>query len=203
MNNKFLIEIEEHVVDYYKKFSSEDYFYHTLDHVINVVKLVEEIGVNSEISDEDIEILKIAAWFHDIGHIDTWEGHEEKSAEYANFYLLNKNYSQERIEKVKGCILATIIPHKPKNILEEIICDADIAYIGSTDFFNSSDLLKIEIEKRKRKIISQPEWLLKNIDFLQKNKFFTKYAVSKFEETKNSNLLILKEKYQKVITHGE
>lgn len=200
MNNKFLIEIEEHVVDYYKKFSSEDYFYHTLDHVINVVKLVEEIGLNSNISDEGIEILKIAAWFHDIGHINTWEGHEEKSADYADLFLSNNKYPEERIEKVKGCIIATKIPHMPENILEEIICDADIAYIGSDDFFNSSDLLKIEIEKRKRKIISKPEWLLKNIDFLQKNNFFTKYAVSKFEETKNSNLLILKEKYQKVMT---
>ena len=40
-----------------------------------------------DVQEADIRNLKIAAWFHDIGHIETWEGHEEVSAKYAQEYL--------------------------------------------------------------------------------------------------------------------
>lgn len=197
MDSTFLKEIENFVFDYYKKNAPAENVYHNLAHVLNVVKLVKEIGKNSDVSDDDLEILIIAAWFHDIGHMSTWKGHEEVSANFAEEYLIPKNYHEEKIKKIKGCILATQIPHEPKNLLEEIICDADISHIGSDNFFDQSDLLKLEIDKRENKKYSESDWLQKNIDFLSKNKFFTKYAKLKFDKKKNANLLKLQKKIKK------
>lgn len=197
MNSNLLNEIESYVFDYYKVNAPAENIYHNLSHIQNVVKMVEEIGAGSNLSKSEIEILKIAAWFHDIGHMKTWGGHEEIGANFAAEYLTKKNYPSEGIKKVTECILSTQMPHHPKNILQEVICDADIAHIGTKDFFDQSDLLKLEIEKRETRKLSDIEWLKKNIDFLTKNKFFTKYAKVRFDEKKNSNLLKVQKKYKK------
>lgn len=199
MDLNFVSLAENYIYSFFKNNAPSTNVYHNLTHVRNVVNMVEEIGINSGISEEEIEILKIAAWFHDIGHIDQWEGHEEKSAEYAEVFLNEHNFPKEKVEIVSNCIKATAIPHKPKNILEEIICDADISHIGSKDFFNQSDLLKIEIEQRGDQKISEFDWIKKNIDFVTQNGFFTKYARVRFEKQKNKNLLKLQKRYKKKI----
>jgi len=197
MSNNLLNEIENYVYEYYKENAPVENVYHNLAHVRNVVTVVDELGLNCKVTDEDLEILKIAAWFHDIGHMQTWEGHEEIGAKFAKDYLTSKEYPIEKIKKIEGCIIATSIPHEPKNLLEEIICDADISHIGSKDFFDQSDLLKLEIEKRENKKVSDTEWLKKNIEFLTKNNFFTKSAKLKYDERKTTNLLKLQKKYKK------
>lgn len=197
MSSKILNEIENFIFNYYKENAPPENVYHNLAHTRNVVNAVREIGINSEISEADLEIVKIAAWFHDIGHIQVCEGHEEVSAEFANDYLTKIGYPQDSIKKVMDCILATRIPHNPHNLLEEIICDADIIHIGSKDFFDQSELLRIELERRENKKIPESAWLNKSLEFLEKNKFFTKFAKIKYDERKNSNLLKVKKKIKK------
>jgi predicted metal-dependent HD superfamily phosphohydrolase len=194
MNKNYLQIVEQFVLGYYDKNTPVENVYHNIEHVKNVVSLVEEIGENSGVNNEEIEILKIAAWFHDIGHLEIWEGHEEKSAAFAREYLLAENYPVEKINKITGCILATTVPHKPKNKLEKIICDADIAHVGSESFFAQSDLLKLELAKRKKKSISDIDWLNKNISFVERNNFYTSFANNKYKDIRNKNLLLLKEK---------
>jgi len=194
MKDSILSQIENYVFEYFKNNAPAENVYHNISHVQFVVNMVKEISDKTGVSEEDLEILQISAWFHDLGHIKTWEGHEEVSAKLAEKYLNDINYPKASIKKVVGCILATRIPHKPNNLLEEIICDADIAHIGTKDFFDLSDLLKLEIETRKNKKLPDSEWLNKNIEFLTKSKFFTKYAKKTFEETKNTNLLKLQER---------
>jgi len=197
MNGNIVNEIENYIFDYYKNNAPSENVYHNLAHIRNVVELVEEIGKNSGLTNEDIEILIIAAWFHDIGHNEIWAGHEELSAKFVKEFLSKNNYPARKTEKVLGCIIATKIPHEPKNKLEEVICDADIGHLGSKDFFDQSELLKLEMEKRENIKFSETEWLKKSLDFVSKNKFFTKYAKIKFDDRKNTNLLKLQKKYKK------
>ena len=198
MNKNYLHKVEQFVLGYYKKNTPVENVYHNIEHVKNVVSLIEDIGEFSEITEDEIEMLKIAAWFHDIGHLEVWEGHEDRSAEFARGYLTSENYPIEKIDKITGCILATKVPHMPKNYLEEIICDADIAHVGSDSFFEQSDLLKLELEKRKKKIISDLDWLKKNITFVENNNFYTSYAQTKFKANRNKNILVLQEKLKKL-----
>lgn len=194
MNKDILYETENFVLNYYKKNIPKALVYHNIEHVKTVVRLVEEIGAGSGLNGKDIEILKIAAWFHDIGHLKIWEGHEKESAIFADEFLSNMNYPKINIKKVIGCISATKIPHAPNNLLEKVICDADIAHVGFENFFELSDLLKLEMENRKNKKLSAKEWLVKNIAFIENNDFHTDYAKSKFKVIKDANLLALKNK---------
>ena len=197
MKSNYLKKVEHFIYEFYKDNAPPENVYHNYAHAEDVVSLVKEIGKNSGIENEELEILAIAAWFHDVGYTECKDGHEERSAESAEEYLLGLDYDKDKIEKVKKCIKATKIPHDPADLLEEIICDADISHIGTKEFFDHSELLKLEIENRNNQKISDFEWMEKNIEFLTKIKFFTKYAKERFDHLKNANLLKLRKRYNK------
>jgi predicted metal-dependent HD superfamily phosphohydrolase len=188
-------EIEKFVTKYYLENNPKENIYHNIDHIKEVVDMSRTIAENLGISDSELNILLSAAWFHDIGHIKTWQNHEELSAHFASSYLKKCNCLNENIKLITGCIIATIIPHSPKNKLEEIICDADVSHIGLPTFFEKSTALRLEIEKRKSKKFSDLEWIKENIEFVNSTYFFTDYAKSNFENQKNINLLKLNELY--------
>jgi len=174
--------------------------YHNLEHTKEVVDAVEEIGKKSGLSNSEIEMLVLAAWFHDVGISESYSGHEEKSAEIAKKFLAENNYPTEKIEKVANLILVTRMPQNPKNLIEEVICDADILHMGKKGFNTRSQLLKAEREALENKKISDLEWLKSNIEFVAGNKFRTKYAKENFEEQRSKNLAKLQKKMRSEVT---
>jgi len=174
--------------------------YHNLDHTKEVVTTAEEIGKNSGLSSDDMEMLLIAAWFHDSGITETYNNHEEKSAQIAREFLAMNKYPDEKINTVSNLIIVTKIPQNPKNLLEEIICDADISHIGRKGFNTRSQLLRAEWETLQNKKITDFEWLKSNIEFVAGNKFRTRYAKQNFEKQRLKNLDKLQKKLRKEVT---
>jgi predicted metal-dependent HD superfamily phosphohydrolase len=165
--------------------------YHNLQHTIETVNGCLEIGKGSNLTADDLEIVRISAWFHDIGYIFTAEGHEEKSAEISMKFLKSNDYPPNKISKVTNCILATKIINQPKNLLEFIICDSDLISLGRTDYFEKNDLLKLEIEMRSGKKINDEQWLRRSAKFLSSHYYFTEYAKLNFNLQLRENLLTL------------
>ena len=149
------------------------------------------------LSEEDTEIVTLAAWFHDTGFIERSQNHEDASIEIAKKFLTEQNYSNEKTEKIIGCINATRYPQSPKNILEEIIADADLFHIGTKDYNGRSDLLRIEWEKAGNKNYTDLEWLKINTDFLAGHKFYTRYAKKTLDESKAETLVKLQKQFRK------
>ena len=152
----------------------KEYTYHTISHIRDVVVQSERIAKKEKINKEDIADLKLAAWLHDVGYI--WEPgrHEGRGAEYATTVLNAMDFPAKKINKITGMILATKIPQSPKNILEQIICDADLDYLGRNDYAENSLLLLQEL--RLKKDISEKNWLKIQDQFLTKHAYFTKTA---------------------------
>jgi len=197
VNNEILLKVEKYVSDILTNQTPPENVYHNLTHTKSVVKVVKDISESVNLTNEEKEIVIIAAWFHDVGYLETCDGHEEISIKYAKEFLEKENYSQENINKITQCILATKLPHEPKNILDEILCDADIHHISKKKFFEKSDLLRLEIEKRENRKLDDIEWLNKNIQFFSEHRFFTNYTKINFIERKNKNLIILKKELKK------
>jgi predicted metal-dependent HD superfamily phosphohydrolase len=147
-----------------------------------------------------MEMLLIAAWFHDSGITETYNNHEEKSAQIAREFLAMNKYPDEKINTVSNLIIVTKIPQNPKNLLEEIICDADISHIGRKGFNTRSQLLRAEWETLQNKKITDFEWLKSNIEFVAGNKFRTRYAKQNFEKQRLKNLDKLQKKLRKEVT---
>jgi len=190
------------VQDYVEHFLNEklpdNREYHDTEHTKRVVEAAVEIGKAEHLSTDDIEVLKIAAWFHDTGHSETEEGHEEVSANYAGDFLREIDYPPHKIEAVKNAIRATKMPQSPQNKLEEILCDADLSHLGSQDFFEVSASLRREWHALGREALSDEEWIRKNLDFLRTHEYFTEYGREKYRDKKEKNLKKLEKKLKKL-----
>lgn len=168
-----------------------EYTYHTIHHIRDVVKQSERIAKKEKLSKEDIADLKLAAWLHDVGYIWEPNRHEARGAAYAKSILSALNFPAFKISRITDMILATKIPQSPKNILEQVLCDADLDYLGRKDYHDNSLLLLKEL--RLNKEISDLEWLQLQDSFLSKHSYFTKTSNSSRNKFKAQVLGLIKQ----------
>ena len=150
-------------------------FYHNVKHTVDVVTEVELIGWAEGCTDEEILLLKTAGLFHDAGHIKAYDNHEFYGTEIAREILPDFNYTKEQIERICTLIMSTKLPPKPTNLLENIICDADLDYLGRSDFIPVSNTLFEEL-KAQNKIGSLNDWNKIQVKFISGHQYFTKTA---------------------------
>ncbi|HEY0273179.1 MAG TPA: Pycsar system effector family protein [Chitinophaga sp.] len=169
--------------------------YHNLTHTQQVVKVAAQLAAHYHLSEEELMIVMVAAWFHDVGYLfGEGKGHEARSAEAAHTFLSGREVPENIQLQVAGCILATQIPQKPNNLLEQIVCDADLAHLGTKDFRERNKLLRHEISLTHNKDFTGEEWTASSIAFLESHTFHTAYANALLRPTKEENLQKLKEK---------
>jgi hypothetical protein len=166
--------------------------YHNLAHTMDVIKAAHEIGTHTGLNASDMEIVLLACWFHDTGYIHTLDAHEEAGVRMASSFLTKQGYPDERIEKVSGCIRATKIPQRPSNLLEQVVCDADLAHLGKDQVVQKGELLRLELDRRFGKTFTDLEWLRHSIDFIGASHFWTEYARREYEAGRSYNLLDLR-----------
>jgi hypothetical protein len=172
--------------------------YHTYEHTCEVVDAAAEIAKASRLGKSDLEVVLLAAWFHDAGYTKATHGHERESVEMAKEFLARQNYPPSRVDAVAECILATDVSRKPATPLEMIVRDADTLHIGRKSFFVKSQLLRLELERRNGESFTEIDWLNKNLDFLARNQFLTEYARSEYGERREKNMLVLQEEVRKL-----
>ena len=199
MNTELIKKVELYVHDYFHRHQTDNLIYHKIGHTANVVKLAEKIGAGSGLSENEMEIVIISAWFHDIGYIHTSKKHEEESACIAEKFLNENKYPPEKIEKVKSCIISTKITLTPQNKLQEVLCDADLRHLAKKNFFEQSKLLKLEFEKTKGEYYDEQEWFEETLKFIKEHEFYTKYAKEKYNDKKQENIIKLENYLNKIL----
>jgi len=162
--------------------------YHNINHIKEVVEAAAEIGKNSGLTEKEMELVLLAAWFHDAGLSKTYINHEEASAEIAREFLLKHNYPEEDIKAVEANILATRIPHNPGNMMEMVISDADLIHLGKKGYNARCELLRAEWEQVQGIKFTQIEWIHNNINFITANDFHTEYARTQFGGRRKANI---------------
>lgn len=171
--------------------------YHDLTHTKETVSAGLEIAEGMDLPEQSMVLVALACWFHDVGHIESATEHEEKSAEIATDFLLKEGVDSEAIEIVKGCILATKVPQSPQNQLQQVVCDADLSHLGSDNYKQKNELLRIEFEKNRNMPFADEEWLQLNIGFFAGHSFFTSHAQELFNGKKQENFAILQDQLNK------
>src|SRR4249919_1057559 len=167
--------------------------YHNIIHTLDVLEQAEVLAKQEKITDKhDLLLLKTAAVFHDSGFLFVYKNHEEKGCEIASESLKNV-FNEEDIKKVSGMIMATRIPQTPNTLLEQIICDADLDYLGRDDFEPISQTLYKEFLTFK--IIPEDIiWDHIQIKFFESHHYFTGTSINKRNGKKLKHLNILKER---------
>jgi class 3 adenylate cyclase len=180
-------DIQEIILDKLEMDLPGHLFYHNVKHTVDVVTEVELIGWAEGCSDEEILLLKTAALFHDAGHIVAYDNHEYFGTQIAREMLPEYNYSSEQIDRICSIIMSTKLPPKPTNLLENIICDSDLDYLGRSDFVPVSNTLYEEL-KAQNKMGSLNDWNKMQVKFISGHQYFTKTARSLREVNKQQQI---------------
>ncbi|MBM3233700.1 phosphohydrolase [Candidatus Pacearchaeota archaeon] len=157
--------------------------YHNFRHAVDVYSAANVLAHMENVSGEDRFLLKTASLFHDVLFQPGYAYNEELSAKWAGKCLPHLGYSPKQVEKVKKLVLATKLPTHPENLLERIMCDADLDNLGRDDFFDRGEALRQECG-----------WALNNgfyenqKKFLQFHQYYTQSARNLRDEGKRRNL---------------
>lgn len=185
-------DLEEFILDKLERELPKYLYYHNLKHTMDVVIQSEIIGRGEGILDEEMLLLKTAALFHDIGQTVQSKGHEEISVQIASEILSKFQYSNEQVATICSIIRATELPPRPNTLLEKIICDADLDYLGRSDFIPVSNTLYRELHEQDL-IGSIDEWNRIQIKFLTNHQYFTNTANQLREVNKQTQIERLKQ----------
>jgi adenylate cyclase len=181
-------DLEESVLNRLEKELPGNMHYHNLKHTIDVIVQVELIGRSEGISDEELLLLKTAALFHDFGFIFGYQDHELLGIKQVKEILPKYDYTEEQIQKIEDLIFVTKLPPEPKNRIEEIMCDADLDYLGRVDFIPVSQMLFRELVDHGKIEDNLEKWNKLQIKFIENHQYFTETAKSLRDVNKKKQL---------------
>ena len=180
-------QLKEKIFDDLSNILDENYSYHNLDHTKRVIRAAVDIGSNYDLSDKDWRCLLTACLLHDYGFIESHVEHEKISAKLSSQILPKYGFSENEIEIINSLIIVTKLEKKPKNLLESIIRDSDLEYLGSEDFIKISPLLKkewINCEVVK----SDSEFYKIQYEFILNHSFYTDFMIKNSSNQKKENI---------------
>ncbi|MDP3966215.1 MAG: HD domain-containing protein [archaeon] len=177
-------------------------YYHNFDHTKEVLEGTTHISGIEGITKEDMLLVKTAALFHDIGFIYNYHDNEKIAVQEIRKVLPLYFYSEPKIERTGEIIMATKMKYNGESfvqmagndLLQKILCDGDLLYLGTDKFFETSENLRRERESQGQGPISEEEWAKGNLLFLKNHKYLTKAGKLLGDEGKEKNMHILEER---------
>jgi len=146
--------------------------WHTRDEVLpSAARLAEMMGVEGR----ELQLVELGAVYHDIGFVVTTDEHELAGAEIAGDVLPRFGLSVAEVAAVQSMIMATKLPQSPRNLLEEIVADADLDSLGRQDFVSRGLALRSELVARGMES-TDAEWYARQLAFLESHHYFTAAA---------------------------
>jgi uncharacterized protein len=167
--------------------------YHSIGHVHDVYDAASRIGTAEGLNDTDLRLLLTAVCYHDAGFLRSAAEHEVQSCQMVREDLSTYGYSEAQIDLICGMIMATRLPQRPANLMEQIICDADLDYLGRPDFFEIGDRLYLEL-LNSGLVKNEREWNRLQAGFLEKHRYFTATSLAMRNPQKLAHLNMVKAK---------
>ena len=169
-----------------------DLYYHSIAHTEDVSRAVLALSALERVAQEDVVLLETAAAYHDVGFVWQYHANEQRAADLAQQVLPGFGFSPEQIRTVYGLIMATQVPQRPHTHLEEIMCDADLDYLGREDFYMNAHGLYREWSAYGTKL-SLRQWYELQMEFLQAHHYFTASARTLREAGKQRHIEEIRE----------
>lgn len=170
--------------------------YHNIKHTLNVEKSAIRLGHIIGVSAEEMVLLRTAALFHDSGYIFQYEDNEKFGKQLAHTILPDYGYSAEQINIICEIIETTKREAEPKTLLQKIMCDADLDYLGRADYYIVARTLRKEMENYDQHL-TDIEWVNFQLDYLENvHQYYTQ--TSKNIRSKGKWLRIKELKIKKV-----
>lgn len=167
--------------------------YHDAAHTKYVLEQAEIIAEHEKVTGRDLLLVKIAALYHDIGFLKEMNEHEALGCKIARDELRDSLLTEAEVQQVCSMIGATQIPQTPKNLLEAIVADADLEYLGTNNFERFGRRLYKELQHFDPDLKLR-KWDEIQLEFLANHTYHTKYCRKHKEPVKQKNLETVRER---------
>jgi predicted metal-dependent HD superfamily phosphohydrolase len=189
---KILGHVQQYAFKYLEGKLSPELGFHNLNHTVEVTLCVREIAENLNVSDEELSVVQVAAWFHDFGYSKTYIGHEDFSKATAKRFLKNHAFPKTLITRVLDCIEATRFPQTPHSLEAMILCDADLYHLTKPGYPRYEEALRKELSVFLNKHYTDTEWKEANCSMLATHQYFTDYGRNVLQKFKEVNLAFMR-----------
>jgi predicted metal-dependent HD superfamily phosphohydrolase len=121
-------------------YSAPGRFYHTLDHVMEVLATVENLASHAR----NPSVVKLAAWLHDVIYDSKASDNEERSARYAE--MLCEELTIPEGPRVAALIRKTKTHIAADDADAQVLIDADLAILGASqpDYRDYAKKIRLE-----------------------------------------------------------
>jgi HD superfamily phosphodiesterase len=188
-------KLKKYITDKIKNEIPENLTYHGLHHTFDVLDCCNQYIKRLGLSGRDAWLLRTAALLHDVGIMWNYFDHEREGVKFAKELLPDWGYTQKDIKTISKLIMVTRIPQQPSTLLEKIICDSDLDYLGTSSFYQIGNTLYEEFLSYGV-VKNEKEWDKLQIKFLSAHKYHTKFAQKHREPVKQKYLQEIIEKWK-------
>lgn len=173
--------------------------YHSVGHTLEVVSQCSRLAKLEGIDEKRRNLLVLAAYFHEVGlaaisstDLEAFDAgrsvHEEKAVQVAREVLPTFGFGPDELKTITRLIMATKWGHTPRDILEQIISDADMSSLGQAadQFMHTSEILLAELRAFGNKI-EEVDWYENQKELVETYTFHTASARSLFDANRLLN----------------
>ncbi|MDA3943330.1 MAG: HD domain-containing protein [Bacteroidetes bacterium] len=186
-----LLRFKEDIIQLITNHSSASNIYHSVFHTLDVLNAVDNLIPHFDLDNETAFLIQTSALLHETGMTRSRTAHEAASVEIAEELLPDYGFSAVQIKRISAMILATTMPQRPESLEAQILCDADLDYLGRDDYFIISHKLRLEWIKTENYTQDLKKWYMFQQDFLSNHKYFTAAARSLRHKGKVQNLQLV------------
>lgn len=171
----------------------EKLYYHSSEHTVNVELAVIKYGELEKLSSHELFLVRTAALFHDSGFLFRYDDNESLAVELLRHYAPQFGYQETDLQRIEDIIMCTVHGTQPKDLLEAVMCDADLDYLGRMDYHITAAKLFKEMESYGKKL-SNKEKIEMQIDYLENgHQYYTISARNLREPGKRKRIEELRE----------
>lgn len=161
------------ILDRLKNELPKDLHYHSAAHTDDVLREVVLFSLLDGLSDREIELLAVAAAYHDAGFIASPVNNESIGARMARAAMEKQGgFTPDEIRLVEHMILDTRLVETSAGLrqvatspLSKYLLDADLSNFGREDFFDMGELLRKELGFDRNLFLKRTLELLANHDW--------------------------------------
>lgn len=192
--SSLLQDTEAYVTAYFAENMPAKYVFHDFEHTVQTVAAVKVLAEGCQIDSGMVDLLLLATWFHDTGYAQGPIDHEERSCTNADRFLRGK-ISDDKLDLLFRCIRATKVPQQPTDLLEEIICDADLSHLGMETYWERNSKLRQEFALTRNQLLNDQEWVDFELNFMLGHEYHTAVAREMLNKRKAKHIqTLLKQK---------
>lgn len=184
-NNILLKNAAQHCTEILNNQLSPQIACHDLAFTEQVVEMAEAIGVQEQLNEQELEMVKIAAWFHDTGFRDTYDDHQVASQAIASAFLNDEGVTQDKADKILQSLIATKKGSSPENNIDKVLVDARQGVMVGGDYKEYLKKLKKELLEIKNVEQSEVEGIQNYLETILKYEFHTAYGKENLLEARD------------------